>query len=323
MKRIHLSQVEKEGLEGKHRCCSNGKERDRIKAVLLRSESWTVLMIAQALRLHESTVIRHLDDYRAGKLTIASGGSESHLTEEQTQKLIVHLDEHTYHYVHDIIAYVEKNWSISYSVPGMNKWLHRNSFSYKKPKGHRHKANREQQDQFIMAYQELKKILEPDDAIYFADSVHPSQATQLAYGWIRKGQTKKVATTASRTRVNIIGSFKLDAIQHTAAAQYETINTESIVNHLHLIRANHGSKGIIYLILDQAPYHRADRVKEEAKKLDIRLNYLPPYSPNLNPIERLWKVMNEKVRNNRFFKNARACWQFIPTAYVPRRVRGN
>ena len=32
------------------------------------------------------------------------------------------------------------------------------------------------------------------------------------------------------------------------------------------------------------------------------LVYLPPYSPNLNPIERLWKVMNEQVRNNHFFK---------------------
>lgn len=34
-------------------------------------------------------------------------------------------------------------------------------------------------------------------------------------------------------------------------------------------------------------------------------NFLPPYSPNLNPIQRLWKVMNEKVRNNRFFKSAK------------------
>ena len=61
----------------------------------------------------------------------------------------------------------------------------------------------------------------------------------------------------------------------------------------------------IHLILDQAPYHRADKVVQEAKKLAIHLQYLPPYSPNLNPIERLWKVMNERVRNNRFFKNTK------------------
>jgi transposase len=38
---------------------------------------------------------------------------------------------------------------------------------------------------------------------------------------------------------------------------------------------------------------------------NIQLHFLPAYSPNLNPIERLWKVMNEKARNNRFFKSAK------------------
>ena len=75
---------------------------------------------------------RHLDDYREGKLKNASGGSEGHLSEAQTQALMQHLEEHTYHYVHDIIAYIKSTWSVQYSVPGMNHWLHRNGFSYKK-----------------------------------------------------------------------------------------------------------------------------------------------------------------------------------------------
>lgn len=305
MKRLHLTEAEKLALEKRHSESSNLKEGDRIKAVLLRSEGWTVPMIAQALRRHESTIIRHLEDYRAGKLTLESGGSESHLTEEQTQELITHLEEHTYHYVHDIIGYVEEKWSIGYSVPGMNKWLHRNGFSYKKPNGQPYKANREQQEQFIETYQTLKATLKAEEAIYFADSAHPTQATKLSYGWIRKGESKKVETTASRTRINIMGAIKLGDIQNTVAAQYETINADSIVDHLHLIRKKHGSKGTIHLILDQAPCHRAEKVVQEAKKLNICLKHLPAYSPNLNPIERLWKVMNENVRNNRFFKSAK------------------
>jgi len=39
-----------------------------------------------------------------------------------------------------------------------------------------------------------------------------------------------------------------------------------------------------------------------AKKLGIRILYLPPYSPNLNPIERLWKFMKKKVTANRYFE---------------------
>jgi len=305
MKRIYLTPEEKTALEQRHTHCHDRKEGDRIKAVLLRSEGWTVPMISQALRLHKSTIIRHLNDYREGKLNIISGGSDSQLSESQAEALIGHLEEHTYHYVHEIIRFIEEQYSISYSIPGMNKWLHRNGFSYKKPKGYPHKANREQQEQFIEGYNSLKQGLSPEDSIYFADSVHPSQATKLSYGWIRKGKNKNLGTTASRTRLNIIGALKLDDIGSAITAKYDTINADSIIKHLYLLREKNGPTGTIYLIIDQASYHRAESVAQVAEKLNIKLKFLPPYSPNLNPIERLWKVMNEYVRNNRFFKSAK------------------
>ncbi|WP_414437816.1 transposase [Candidatus Bealeia paramacronuclearis] len=52
------------------------------------------------------------------------------------------------------------------------------------------------------------------------------------------------------------------------------------------------------------PYTISKETKQAAEDYEIVLHYLPPYSPNLNPIERLWKVMNECVRNNRVFKSA-------------------
>ena len=61
----------------------------------------------------------------------------------------------------------------------------------------------------------------------------------------------------------------------------------------------------LHIILDGAGYHRSDLVRDAAFVLNIELHYLPPYSPNLNPIERLWKVMNEKSRNNVYFKSKR------------------
>ncbi|WP_340610506.1 transposase, partial [Xenorhabdus bharatensis] len=42
-----------------------------------------------------------------------------------------------------------------------------------------------------------------------------------------------------------------------------------------------------------------------AEVLNIRWHYLPPYSPNLNPIERLWKYANEQVRNNVYFPDTK------------------
>ncbi len=57
----------------------------------------------------------------------------------------------------------------------------------------------------------------------------------------------------------------------------------------------------IYLVLDNAAYNKSLKVKLLARQLGIRILYLPAYSPNLNPIERLWKFMKKKVMANHYF----------------------
>ena len=75
MKRLFLTPEEKAALELRHQACQERKEGDRIKAVLLRSEGWTVPMISQALRIHQMTIIRHIQDYKDGKLKNENAGS--------------------------------------------------------------------------------------------------------------------------------------------------------------------------------------------------------------------------------------------------------
>lgn len=315
MKRLHLTAEEKAALEVQHQACETRKEGDRIKAILLRSEGWTVPQISQALRLHQSTIIRHIQDYEAGKLRNESGGSSEQLNETQAQDLIAHLEANLYHHNHQIILYVKERYGVIYTIPGMHKWLHRNGFSYKKPKGLPHKADQELQKEFIAQYEQLKKEASVDEPILFMDSVHPTQATKLSYGWIKTGKTKHVGTTASRTRLNIIGAIQLGHIGKAITSQYDTINGESIMDFMDKIRVQYGEK-VVHLILDKAPYHRSSLVAERADKLNIKLHFLPPYSPNLNPIERLWKVMNEHARNNRFFKGAKDFREAIDGFFV-------
>lgn len=157
MRKVNLTGAGKTALESRHKQAHNGRERDRIKAVLLSSEGWSISMIAQALRLHETSILRHLDEYqRAHKLQLSSGGSKSYLNEEQKLELVAHLSEHTYAHVYEIAAYIQQRWSINYSIAGLNKWLHQHRFSYKKPKEVPHKADTARQAEFIEAYEALK-----------------------------------------------------------------------------------------------------------------------------------------------------------------------
>ncbi|EGU36722.1 hypothetical protein VII00023_01190 [Vibrio ichthyoenteri ATCC 700023] len=136
--------------------------------------------------------------------------------------------------------------------------------------------------------------------------------TKISHGWIRTGQDKSVETTGSRSRLNLIGTLNLADIGGTIINDYETINSESIVRFFCQIRERYLLSNKLHIILDGAGYHRSDLVKDAACVLNVELYYLPPYSPNLNPIDRLWKVMNEYSR----FKNKRALRDAIETFFT-------
>lgn len=300
-----LSEEQKKDLELRHRYEDDGRIRDRIKAVLLKSEGWKNKAIAQALRIHEETVRQHLTDWSTDeKLKPENGGSYSKLNDAQTRALDTHLSNSTYTRVIDICGYVESAFGIRYTVSGMTKWLKEHKFSYKHPKNVPAKADLEKQEEFIEKYLELVAETPINEPILFMDSAHPTMATKIVCGWIKRGVDKPISQTASRTRVNIMGAIELSTM-NVVSCRPDYVNAETTVTFFDQLKVSYPGAPSIHIILDQSGYHRSQLVRDEALKRNIVLHYLPPYSPNLNPIERLWKVMNENVRNNVFFKSAK------------------
>lgn len=297
-----LSKKEREKLINKHREERDKRICDRIKAILLYDDGYNYSEISRILLLDDETIRRHVDTYlKDKKLNPENGGSVGKLDSVESNQLIEHLSEVTYLYVKDICAYVKKTFKKKYSVSGMTKWLHANDFCYKKPHAVPAKANREQQKAFIQHYTELKKKAGKKEPIYFADSVHPHYQTHLTYGWILKGERKLVPTTARQPRLNFIGGICLNG-HRIVYQQADRVDAESIASFLCSLRKRHPEKCKIHIIWDNAGYHSDRSVQEFAKDLAIELHYLPPYSPNLNPIERLWKVMHEKVSANQYYE---------------------
>ncbi len=190
--KVTLTPRKKQELEQMHNSTRDSRVCDRIKAVLLASEGWSSAYVSQALRIHETTVVRHINDYlQSEKLKPENGGSQSRLSTTQTMQLIEHLTEYTYFQTHQIVAYVQAEFGIHYTVPGMNKWLHQNRFSYKKPKGPSPKLRLEKT---INSIDKTKEQSEAPDLIM--DAVDPMQTTRSDYGWIRYGQDKPTETTS-------------------------------------------------------------------------------------------------------------------------------
>lgn len=76
----------------------------------------------------------------------------------------------------------------------------------------------------------------------------------------------------------------------------------TVVAFMEKLRKQYRNGKKIYIVLDNARYNRSRDVREKAKTLKIHLVYLPPYCPNLNLIERLWKFFKKKVIANKYYE---------------------
>ena len=296
-----LSEQERVQLKIQHKKERDGRIRDRIKAVLLFDKGWSVSSIAEALLLSDDAIREHINEYKESKkLKPESGGSIEKLSLEQSEQLEEHLRFHTYLYVKDIIAHVQSTWSIDYSVPGMRNWLQRHGFSYKKPALIPGKADEKQQREWLVEYEKLKQNLPKDETIGFIDGVHPTHNVQPAYGWIKKGVRKEIPANTGRSRLNLSGV--VDVIDHKVLVQEdEMLNAEATISFLRKIEEAYSTKTRIHIFCDNARYYRNKSVTKYLKDSKIQLHFLPPYSPNLNPIERLWKWMKERVLYNTYY----------------------
>lgn len=297
-----LSEEEKVQLKTQHKKERDKRVCDRIKAVLLSDEGWTPQQTAKVLLISDQAVRNHIEDYKSlRKLQPKSGGSIEKLSKEQSEQLEAHLQKHTYLYVKDMMTYIKVEFGVTYTVPGIRNWLQRHGFSYKKPSVVPGKANKEQQEKWLKEYEELRENLPMEETICFIDGVHPTHNVQPAYGWIKKGVRKEILANTGRARLNLSGA--IDVTNHNILIQEDqTLNAESTIQFFQNIEKAYPAKQKIHVFCDNAPYYRNKKVKKYIEQSKIVLHFLPPYSPNLNPIERLWKWMKERVIYNTYYE---------------------
>jgi transposase len=121
-----------------------------------------------------------------------------------------------------------------------------------------------------------------------------------------------VRAPSGRQRFNVLGA--LNAVTH----QIVTVTNETYINSFSVcaLLEKIGELALqepITLVMDNARYQRCGLVMEKAKELDIELLFLPPYSPNLNLIERLWKFVKKECLYATYYENFALFKQAIAT----------
>ena len=313
-----LSKAQIAELKRDHRAERDLRYGDRMKAILLLNKGLSSAKIAEYLLLDEKTVNNYKHRYQQGGLEGLCNdnylGGLSLLTAEEQDQLVNELRSKIYPTTQPIIEYVYAEFEVRYSTSGMTKLLERLGFSYKKQEPIPGKANAEAQKEFLFFLEELKESKKAENPILYVDGVHPQHNSHPDYGWLPKGESTELKTNTGRKRVTLNGA--LDAETHDIIVQEDQIlNAENTIKFFKKIESNYKLSETIYIILDNAGYFKGKTIRKYLENSKIELIYLPPYAPNLNLIERVWKFFKKKMLANRYYESflefRQACLSFF------------
>ena len=139
-------------------------------------------------------------------------------------------------------------------------------------------------------YPKIKALARREKAeIYFADAAHMRSDHHAGRSWGKKGETPIVASTGARYRMSLISAVTARGHMRFMIKEKGGVNAEVFIDFLKRLMT--GCKNKIFLIVDRGPAHVAKKTKAFVAGLggNLRLFYLPPYAPDTNPDELVWK----------------------------------
>ena len=139
-------------------------------------------------------------------------------------------------------------------------------------------------------YPEIKALAQREKAeIFFGDAAHMRSDHHAGRSWGKKGETPVVEATGARHRMSLISAITSRGHMRFMIKQKGGVDAAVFIEFLK--RLITGAKRAIFLIVDRGPAHIAKKTKAFVESLNgkLRLFYLPPYSPDRNPDELVWK----------------------------------
>ena len=282
----------------------NPRVRKKCLVVYLRKNGYRREEVAKLLRIDEDTATNYTKKYDKSGLpglleeNYRQPKSQLEPYTEQLKKLFKKQLPHT---VNQAIEMIDKETGIQLKPSACRVFLKKMGMKCRRcgvVPGKAMEDDKQRQAQQEFHDNQLQPIL--DEAkqgkrtVLFVDAAHFVMGAFLGMVWCF---VRLLLPSASgRKRHNVLGAY--DPILHEAITVTNDtyINQDVFCEFLEKIANAYANSGrLITLILDNARYQKCQSVANKAKELNIELLYLPPYSPNLNLIERLWRFVKKQV----------------------------
>src|SRR5271167_2431827 len=284
----------------------------RANALVLLDDGMSCAAVAKVLFLDNDTIRTWYQLYQEdgidGLVNFGHEGGSCRLTVEQQDKLKAWIGETLPRSTRAVGAWIAREYGIEYQTrSGLIALLHRLGMEHHKPTVISRKLDPAKQAAFIKQYEDQLNRLPADEAVIFADAVHPTHAVRPVGCWAPKELPVAVEQSSGRDRLNIHGAVDLETGQ-TIMKDVLTVDASSTILLLMAIEVMYPAMRLIHVFLDNARYHHAKLVQAWLARPDcrIRLHFVPTYCPHLNAIERLWGLMHRHTTHNKCYSSFKA-----------------
>jgi len=194
-------------------------------------------------------------------------------------------------------GYIGEAYQIHCSYETVVRFFHKQGFALKTPQPWPDMQDEQLREAFLAELQQLFE--QPDVDIWFADESGFEGDPRPRKRWDKKGRKTRVTKNGGHLRMNVIGmvcprSGEFFAIE---ASQSDSVTYQAFLDEADRQIVFQRTTNI--LVMDNASWHK----RKNTKWHGWQPMYLPPYSPDLNPIERIWLTMKARWFNNHVCKN--------------------
>ena len=320
---IKIQKIDKEYrlLVEHYKNAQNQLIRDRAHCIILSMQGRSTPDIAVILIRREETVRDWVKNYTSNRLTsifpkYSGNTNASKITPQQLEEIVRAIQSPPdtegglpaqFWSVGRLKSYLQAEYGIIYESERSYHHLFAIShYSFKLPEG----FDRRRNDELVKArmpevYKEMRYCISEGYEVFVADECNLSWETEYRRVWLPKGEKTILRVNRQKIKQHYFGALNVSS-KKEELVRLDWQNTKNIIQALREMTKRYPGQKLCF-IWDNATWHRSNELRvllgqsEEGHDNEfahIRFIWLPPYSPDYNPQEHVWKVAKQAVKNN-------------------------